>query len=80
MLKSRVTETEFFLENSVSLCALFLIRSSELSTAFGEKGAGSRILLSCVIGLTEPLGGQTPCSRVSARIRRRSSKLLYAHR
>ena len=45
----------------------------------GEKGAGSRILLSCVRGLTEPLGGQTPCSRVSARICRRSSKLLYAH-
>ena len=45
----------------------------------GEKGAGSRSLLSCVIGLTEPFGGQTPFSRVSARIRARSSKLLYAH-
>ena len=31
------------------------------------------------MGLTEPLGGQTPFSRVSARIRWRSSKLLYAH-
>ena len=45
----------------------------------GEKGAGSKSLLSCVIGLTEPLGGQTPFSRVSARTRARSSKLLYAH-
>ena len=45
----------------------------------GEKGAGSRSLLSWVMGLTEPLGGQTPFSRVSARTCARSSKLLYAH-
>ena len=59
---------------------LMLPIHSEVDYCIGEKGAGSSSLLSCVMGLTEPLGGQTPFSRVSARIRARSSKLLYAQR
>ena len=62
-----VTENRRGWETSPAVWRSLLLRKTHY--CIGENGAGSRSLLSCVMGLTEPLGGQTSFSRVSARIR-----------